>query len=187
MTECRCYSNRHQSALVADCSHSGLTHIPDAIPEETDWLLLSGNNISSLTIESSPLNDTLYHLSQLDLSGNSLVNVSAEVVNDFIQSDNLLYFNISNNKLISLPENIKNLTSLKTLKLSGNTFECSCENFWMKQWLLNETQVVDDFENIKCKMKSGKRIPVVHMDKTDMGCVDSMDNMFSLWKILGKI
>ena len=118
--------------------------------------------------------------------GNSLVNVSAEVVDGFIQSHKLLYFNISHNKLISLPENIKNLTTLKTLKLSGNTFECSCENFWMKKWLLNETQVVDDFEKIKCKMKSGKKIAVVHMDKTDMGCVDSMDNALSLWKILGK-
>ena len=105
----------------------------------------------------------------------------------FIQTNTLMYLNISNNKLSSLPENIKNLTSLKTLKVSGNIFECSCENFWMKQWLLNETQVVENFESIKCKMKSGKRIPVVHMDKADMGCVDSMDNVFHLWKILGKI
>ena len=184
MTECRCYSNRHQVALVADCSNSGLMHIPNALPEQTDWLLLSGNNISSFSL---PVNHTLYHLSQLDLCGNSLVSISAEVMDSFIQNDNLLYLNISNNKLRSLPENIKNLTSLKTVKLSENTFECSCKNFWMKEWLLNETQIVDDYQNIKCQMKSGKWISVVHMDKTDMGCVDSSGDTFSIWNIIGII
>ena len=69
--------------LVADCSHSDLTHVPDAIPEETDWLLLSGNNISSLITAKKEINDTLYHLSQLDLHGNNLTNMSVEICKDF--------------------------------------------------------------------------------------------------------
>ena len=187
MTECRCYSNRHRGVLVADCSHSSLTHIPDAIPEQTDWLILSENNISSFSLDNSPINDTIYHLSQLDLCDNSLVNISSDMVDRFIQTHTLMYLNISNNQLRSMPENIRNLTSLKTLKIFGNKFKCSCKSFWMKEWLLNETQVVQDYENIKCQMKSGKWIPIVHMDKTDMGCVDSNDDTFSIWNILGII
>ena len=34
-------------------------------------------------------------------------------------------------------------------------------------------------------MKSGKWIPVVHMDKTDMGCVDSSGDTFPILNILG--
>ena len=34
-------------------------------------------------------------------------------------------------------------------------------------------------------MKSGKWIPVVHMDKTDMGCVDSGGDAFPILNILG--
>ena len=41
----------------------------------------------------------------------------------------------------------------------------------MKEWLLDDNRIVDDFENIKCQMSSGKLNPIVHMDKTDMGCV----------------
>ena len=186
MTECRCYSNRHQGALVADCSYSGLTQVPDAIPEETDWLLLSGNNISSLMIESSPLNDTLYYLSQLDLSGNSLTNISSKVMDRFMQTNTLLYLDLSNNEISNLPDNIRNLTSIRTLKISGNKFKCSCKSFWMKEWLLNDTQVVEDFENIKCETKSGKRIPIVHMDKADMGCVPTTAEPLSMWQIAGK-
>ena len=163
-----------------------MKQIPDSLPEKTDWLLLYGNNISTFNTVNSHINDTLYHLSQLDLHGNSLKNISVEVIDGFIQSHSLLYLDISNNKISHLPENIKNLTSLKTLKLAGNIFKCSCENFWMKEWLLNETQVVDDYENIKCLVKSGNWISVVHMDKTDMGCVKPINDVVPLWKILGK-
>ena len=186
VTECKCYSNRHHGASVADCSHSGLTHIPDSLPEETDWLLLSGNNFSSLITTNEEINDTLYHLSQLDLRGNNLTNISSEVMDGFIETNALLYFDLSNNKLSDLPENIRNLTSVKTLKISGNKFKCSCKSFWMKEWLLSETQVVEDFENIACEMKSGKRIPIVHMDKTDMGCVPTTGEPLSAWEIAGK-
>ena len=174
VTECKCYSNLHHRASVTNCSHSGLTHVPDALPEQTDWLLLSGNNITSLTTESKLVNDTFYHLSQLDLHGNSLSKISAEMLNGFIQVNTLLYLDLSNNELSNLPDDIRNLTSVKTLKISGNRFKCSCQSFWMKEWLLNETKIVDDFENIKCQMKSGKWIPVVHMDKTDMECVSTI-------------
>ena len=56
----------------------------------------------------------------------------------------------------------------------------------MKEWLLNETQVVDDFENVGCQMKSGKWIPIVHMDKADMGCVPTTGQPLSAWEIAGK-
>ena len=183
MKECSCYFNRHEGVVVADCSYKGLTEIPDSLPEQTAWLLLSGNNISS-TI---PIINKLNHLSKLDLDGNNIANLSSEIVDGFAEINIIEYLGLSNNHLKLLQENIKNLASLKTLKISGNIFECSCENFWMKEWLLNETRVVVDYENIKCMMKSGKFIPVVHMDKTDMGCVDSSGDAFPIWNILGII
>ena len=132
------------------------------------------------------INDTLYHLSRLDLHGNNLINISSEVMDGFIETNALLYLDLSNNKLSDLPDNIPNLTSVRTLKISENKFKCSCKSFWMKEWLLSKTQVVEDFENIKCEMKSGKRIPIVHMDKTDMGCVPITGESLSTWQIAGK-
>ena len=172
--------------MVADCSHSGLTQLPDSLPDPTDWLLLSGNNITFFTPGTKEISDTLYHLSKLDLHGNNLTNISAEVMDGFIETNTLLYLDLSNNELSILPDEIRNLTSIRTLKISGNKFKCSCSSFWMKEWLLKNTKIVEDFENIKCEMESGKWIPIVHMDKTDMACVPATGQPLSAWEIAGK-
>ena len=122
----------------------------------------------------------------MDLRGNSLTNISAEVFDGFIQTNSLLHLDLSNNEISHLPDEIRNLISIRTLKITRNKFKCSCETFWMKEWLLNETQVVEGFENIKCQMKSGKWIPIVHMDKTDMGCVPTTGEPLSAKQIAGK-
>ena len=56
----------------------------------------------------------------------------------------------------------------------------------MKDWLLNDTELIEDYENVLCQMTSGKWIPIVKMDKTDMGCgpnVSKAVEMFSTWQI----
>ena len=55
----------------------------------------------------------------------------------------------------------------------------------MKDWFLNKTDLIDDYENVLCQMTSGKWIPVVKMDKADMECVPS-EEIFPTWKIAGK-
>ena len=35
---------------MADCSNSGLINIPNSLPKHTDWLILSGNNLTSLNV-----------------------------------------------------------------------------------------------------------------------------------------
>ena len=102
----------------------------------------------------------------------------------FTESNNLLHLDLSKNDLVTLPENIKNLSSLQTLKISGNKFKCSCDNIWMKDWFLNETDIIKDYEDVLCKMASGKWIPIIKMDKADMGCIPS-EEIFSTWKITG--
>ena len=47
-SECRCYVNVHQRALVADCAHADLTQIPKSLPKDTDWLDLRNNNITHI-------------------------------------------------------------------------------------------------------------------------------------------
>ena len=54
----------------------------------------------------------------------------------------------------------------------------------MKNWFLNETKLIDDYEEVLCQMASGKWIPIVKIDKADMGCVQS-EEKFSIWKITG--
>ena len=169
-------------ALVADCSYSGLKSLPVSLPEYTDWLLFSGNNLTLLNIQNAQSIELLKNVSKLDFSYSKIRNVSPQFFDIFIKSNNLLYLNLSKNELITLPESIKNISSLQTLTITGNKFKCSCDNIWMKDWFLNETNLIDDYEKVLCQMTSGKWIPIVKMDKADLGCVSS-DAAFSLWII----
>ena len=55
----------------------------------------------------------------------------------------------------------------------------------MKDWFLNETDLIEDYENMLCQMESGKWIPIVKMDKAEMECVPNVVESFSTWKIMG--
>ena len=167
-------------ALVADCSYSGLISLPESLPEHTDWLLFSGNNLTSLTIQNPQQTEILKNLSELDFYNNKIRNISSQFWDMFIKSHNLLYLNLSKNELITLPKSIQNISSLQNLKITGNQFKCSCENMWMKHWFLNETDLIEDYESVLCQMTSGKWIPIVKMDKADLGCVSNVEE-FSLW------
>ena len=123
VAKCTCYSNRHQSTLVAECSESGLRHLPDSLPEQTDWLLLSENHFTSLAVNTDTT-ARLEYISKLDLSSNELKNISSHFLDIFMTSNNLSYLDISNNHLTSLPESLQNLSSLQTLKITGNKFKC---------------------------------------------------------------
>ena len=170
---------------MADCSHSGLTDLPNSLPEYTDWLLLPLNNLISLNIFSKKNVEILQYLKKLNLHGNKIRNVISIFLDIFTESNNLLFLDLSKNELRSMPENIKNLSSLQTLKITDNKFKCSCDNIWMKDWFLNETDLIYDYENVLCQMTSEKWIPIVKMDKFDMGCVPS-EEIFSTWKIAGR-
>ena len=185
MTKCQCYSNHHQNALVADCSYTGLTDLPNSLLEHTDFLLLSLNNLTSLNIFSKKNVEILQYLKKLDLHGNKIRNVASIFLDIFIESNNLLFLDLSRNELRSMPENIKNLSSLQTLKITDNKFKCSCDNIWMKDWFLNESDLIYDYENVLCQMTSGKLNPIVKMDKADMECIPNSVEPISTWKIAG--
>ena len=165
--KCRCYTDVHTRALVADCSNLELTEIPQNLPNYTDRLLTSGNNISTLNqdiLQSS----FLPHITKLNISGNSFDNISYQFIDLFTNcGSRLSLLDISNNNLTTLPRNIRNISYLTSLQLTGNSFLCNCENIWMGDWL-NKNDIIDDSTNITCTMPSGKKIPMIYMNSKDM-------------------
>ena len=184
---CRCYTDVLTRALVADCSNLGLVEIPQNLPNYTDWLIVSENNISSLNQE---ILETSYfpYLTKLDISGNSLVNISNlfEVYTCSISRLSLL--DISNNNLTTLPRNIMNISSLSNLWLDGNSFKCICDNFWMRDWL-NNSGIVENYTNITCTMSKAdaKEIRMIDMDPQEVGCPlqESTALPANIWKPIG--
>ena len=119
----------------------------------------------------------------MDVSQNNIVQISSAFVDTLIENPKLIHLDISNNKLTSLPENLQNLSSLTELQMMNNKLECLCDKLWMKDWLLNNNEIIVDYKTIQCQMDSGKWIPIIHMSEEDMGC----HYHFPLWTIASKI
>ena len=164
--ECRCYANPHERALVAKCSHPDLTQIPKSLPKDTDWLILNGNNISSPEVKEI---EHLQSLSRLDLKNNNIEIISENFVEYLSKHDNLVDLDISNNKLQTIAKNFAKLNILK-LSLSGNRFKCSCNNMWMKNWLIESREMIQDYSAVSCQLESGAHISFVQLTDADLTC-----------------
>ena len=71
---------------------------------------------------------------KLDLSSNVINKICDETVS-YIKTGSIAELNLANNSITTLPSKISNISSLQSVKLSGNNFICDCEMTWMIQWL----------------------------------------------------
>ncbi|XP_046963314.1 insulin-like growth factor-binding protein complex acid labile subunit isoform X1 [Vanessa cardui] len=116
-----CYTCHCSSDLTSvDCSHRGLTNIPNGISLKVTKLNVSNNDISSFPNNLS----NLYNLKSLDLSGNQLNSLPENALQNLTALEVL---NLSRNYFeswlsINPNEVLKPATSLKILDLSKNKF-----------------------------------------------------------------
>ncbi|XP_050297259.1 uncharacterized protein LOC126736770 [Anthonomus grandis grandis] len=123
--KCNCAFRPYDTALLVNCSRQGLKTYPMLNDISTSerynqtTLILNGNNLTL-----GPLDVTAYgNITILDLSNNSISNISW--IPPKLQMLNLNY-----NKLKTLDsrfvDKLRNLTSLKSVRLKGNPWECTC-------------------------------------------------------------
>lgn len=74
----------------------------------------------------------------IDLTNNNLKSMEA------VQMPlDIIYLQLSNNKLRSLPDKLLNdLRDLKRVSLSKNPWDCNCKSLGFKQWLLSHKNIV---------------------------------------------
>ena len=152
---------------MADCAHAGLTQIPKSLPIDTDWLIFPGNNISSFGIVDLQF---LHDISRLDLSNNKIKHISKDFVEYLRTNSNVVNLDISNNELKFIPKIFESVNFLKKLRISGNRFECKCKNMWMKNWIKDNTETIEDYNVVNCQMEFGKSIPFVKLSDADLTC-----------------
>ena len=121
--------------------------------QDTDWLLLSGNNFGSLN--KAP--DYLKNITLLNLSSSNITTIDMKVMEAIVKG--IKHLDLRGNNLKEIPQTITQAN--KTLK-SGylNPYQCNCDMLWMKDWLNNATNV-EDKGNVTCStgkhfVKSGK-------------------------------
>ncbi len=84
-----------------------------------------------------------------------------------------LVIDLEGNNLTTLPEEITKLERVQW-ELSGNPFFCTCDNLWMKEWLINANasrNVVLDYRKAICHGGKFDRRPVIELEADEMGCV----------------
>ena len=161
--QCRCHVNLHEMALVADCAHAGLTQIPKSLPFDTDWLILSGNNISSVQTEDLKF---LPILSRLDLKENKIKSNPQDFAEYLIHRSNVVNLSTPSNETRKF-ESAKVFTQLR---ISQNRFDCTCDNMWIKNWLIKNREMVQDYDAVDCEMESGRRVPFVELTDSNLIC-----------------
>ena len=117
--------------------------------EETDWLLMSGNSLGSLTETPDYLNNITF----LNLSSSNIQYIEEKVIK--VISKSVMRVDIRGNKLKSLPLAITSMNGSTKLWISDNPYECNCDTLWMKDWLIENKNVQDKY-NVVCstgKMK----------------------------------
>ncbi len=126
-----------------NCSNNNMTQLPDNLLPNTEQLIMVGNHLK--TIDS--VAKDLPHLISLDLEKCNISEISTQGFQALLlHSDNL---KLPNNKLQHISSVIQTTTYNTSLWLSKNLFECNCDMMWMRDWLLNATNVMDK-DNITC-------------------------------------
>ncbi|XP_048380280.2 slit homolog 3 protein-like [Stegostoma tigrinum] len=144
----------------ANCSYRSLVSVPRSLPLDTEILLLSYNNLTTVSLSSLEnlpnlrdidlSNNQIRHfdpdrpfpIEKLDLSANSLIRIP-----DFSNLKNLRKLILNYNKIHALPEGAFNdLVSLEELSISGNAIRVIPEN------------IFDPLENLKYLTLSANNI-----------------------------
>ena len=161
--KCFCYRDimdpRH---IIVNCTALELANIPMKVPKNTTKLLLSKNSIKSVSNRGY-----IKTLSVLDLHLNEISTVS----DDFFPNNtmNLKNIDLSSNKISTLPKSVMNMQNTK-FHLNNNTLFCGCESVWMKDWLMNSTKLVKDWQGIFCISGPQKGMRVIDMNTKYPDC-----------------
>ncbi|VDH93687.1 Hypothetical predicted protein [Mytilus galloprovincialis] len=171
--ECNCF---YQPALgnrtVVDCSGSGLTRIPSALPlYENLQIDFTNNSISSLKrLEQFGLN-FFERIKKLDLSNNQIITISDKVLCRFRK---IKLVNMTSNAIKRIPRSFQMLKPCQ-IALGQIIIKCECEDLWLKIWLPLQYQSCTGNTQVLCE-HNGLLRSITEMDKVDLSCSKTNNN-----------
>ena len=161
---------------MADCSNSNLKYLPASLPPTTNWLIVSTNSIRFLDAK---IFLGQKHLTKTNARSNKITNLTD---NFLASAKGLTSLDISYNNINSLPKSLTQLTTLQKIWMAGNELKCQCDNIFIGDWIVNNSNIVKDHDKVQCQMPDETWIPVIEMDEGNLGCVYK----FPLWTISSK-
>ncbi len=140
---CLCFYSTYDNTNTANCSNNNMTNLPDQVPPGTQQLIMAGKYLT--TIDST--DKSLLQIKNITFKGGNIRHISDGAWKSLLQ--NLGTLDLSWNKLRYISDILQTGTYKRHIWLSNNPFLCNCDMMWMRDWLLNATNVMDK-ENITC-------------------------------------
>ncbi len=140
---CDCFYSADVEVNTVNCSNRNLTSFPQNIIPKTEQLVLTGNDIKMIDYQ----NTLPKSVERIDLQRSHIQSISDKALQAFLS--NVKSLKLSRNKLRKLPSLLQVTNSTTQLWLSDNPYDCNCDMMWMRDWLLNATNVLNK-ENMTC-------------------------------------
>nr|ALG40986.1 Toll-like receptor [Actinia tenebrosa] len=161
-----CSVRQTDGSIIIDARDKNLKQLPHMLPVGTNLeIFLDNNQITELSMRGYLGNVSVLHLSR---------NKIQQINDSFIESlTKVRQLSIDRNELKRLPRSIESLTSRKTfvsLALHSNYLECDCRSKWMKGWLMNSSDKINDIENVKCASGMSQGRPIYRVPLKDFIC-----------------
>ena len=164
---CTCFFNQEERANVYECMNTSFSQLP-GLPKETNWFIMHNNNIEDLCGE-YPYST---RVTNINLASNKIHRICGDFLTTMDKRNSIREFDISNNRLTTLPQAIQNTKHVEKIRLGNNPYLCNCDTLWMVNWLKNSGQkLVQDYEKAICSNGVVAGNPIYKLDKEKLGCL----------------
>ncbi|VDH98903.1 Hypothetical predicted protein [Mytilus galloprovincialis] len=173
--KCRCFYQPSRSRTVVDCSRTGRSGLPSALPLRTDLEIdFSSNRLSSMINNNHETKITgnesiLYYYSKyirkLDLSNNSI-----EIIPDdlMVELRNVSFINLSKNKMTKISRNLQMFNPCQ-IYIGEIVIHCKCKDIWLQNWLPSFQRKCYNNTRVYCKYHN-KKVHILNMTRLELGC-----------------
>ncbi len=165
--DCQCFYNYDDEKNIFDCKNRNLTDIPAQLQQDTDWLILTGNDIQTVCGRL----DQLKNISRIELQHNQISQVCSETMEHFESID---YIDLSHNKLKTVPDVIESLPNTTFLRIGNNPYKCDCKILKDAEWLrgISVPHVLDKNSIVCATGKHGTTgMTVDRLTERNLGCI----------------
>ncbi len=146
---CVCHYDIDDEANTMNCHHNNMTELPDQLLPRTEQLIMTGNHVINILFSKN--RSDLSDLKTLNLENNSVRKIDEASFKALLLCG--ISVKLSGNHIRQVPPMLANINYTADIWLGRNPYECNCDTMWMRDWLLNATNVMDK-EKIVCA--SGK-------------------------------
>ncbi|XP_064455403.1 protein toll-like isoform X2 [Ornithodoros turicata] len=139
---CKCMTKGYEGFIKVDCSHRNMEAVPRKFPEDTAVVDLSGNLLDTLD---TSLAEEAPAVRSLNLSNNLYTALDWKAL-----PTNLSYLSLQNNSFKHFPLSIVDNLNLSGIWLSGNPWDCDCEDYAFRQWAESHEDTIRDAHDVRC-------------------------------------